>query len=114
MTIYKELALSNITYYKDFEDFQQYEDMTQDEFNELLENYEIQEITLGTYNGATNTFQKREITDGHILDAIETEINESNFIEMFEEINNYDDLVELFTNVYNVVVIENDIYIINN
>lgn len=115
MTIYKELALSNVTHYKNFEDFEQYEDITQNEFNELLENYEIQEITLGTYNGATNTFQKREITDGHILDAIQTEINESEFENMLFDVDyKQNELPELFTEFYNVVVIENEIYIINN
>lgn len=115
MTIYKKLALSNVTHYKDFEDFSHFEHYNREEFEDEKENGFIQNITLGTYNGATDTFTNREITDGHILDAIETEINESEFENMLFDVDyKQNELPELFTEFYNVVVIENEIYIINN
>lgn len=108
-----EFTLSNVDQYKDFKDFQTHEDMTQEEFNEGLENGMIQNITLGTYNGATNEFYKREITDAHIVNAIEVEVQESEFKYMFEEIKNHQELVEDFVLFYSLVVIKDDIYILD-
>ena len=115
MTIDKDYILNNVTYYETFEDFTFFEGCDAQRFEDEQDNGFIQNITLGTYNGATDTFTNREMTDGHILDAIQTEINESEFENMLFDVDyKQNELPELFTEFYNVVVIENDIYIINN
>ena len=58
----KDLILSNITKYKDFEEFSKYKNMDE-------ENGIIIDITCGTYNGATNTFTPWRITDDNIIDT---------------------------------------------
>ncbi|MFQ3843301.1 hypothetical protein AABD41_01480 [Staphylococcus pseudoxylosus] len=113
----KEIALLNVTYYKKFSDYQSHYNISKDEFNEEIEKGSIQDITLGTFNGATNTFTNRKITNNHIIESIETEIKESNFVELFwenmEEFKNYllSDWVREYTEFYKVFVIDNNIYV---
>ncbi|UXU70136.1 hypothetical protein [Mammaliicoccus sciuri] len=113
----REIALLNVTHYNDFEEYQKYNNLNKEEFNEQIEKGFIQEITLGTYNGATNTFYKQDITDNHILQAIESEVSESSFKELFFELENEvkdyndSDWLREYTEVYKVFVIDKDLYV---
>ncbi|MEJ7218445.1 hypothetical protein [Staphylococcus gallinarum] len=113
----KEIALLNVTYYKDFSDYQKYNNMNKEEFKEEIKNGFIQNITLGTFNGITNIFTNRKITNNHIIEAIEIEIKESSFIDLFwentEKFQDYSlsDWVREFTEFYKVFVIDKYIFV---
>ena len=66
----KELILSNITKYKDFEEFSRYTNIDKEEFKENEANGFIVNITCGTYNGATDEFTPWRITDDNIIDTL--------------------------------------------
>lgn len=109
----------NITHYKDFKEYEKYNNIDIEEFREKLELGYIQEITLGLYNGATNTFTKRDITNNHIIEAIKTEIIESDFYnyfddELFIKKNNIvttDDWIILYIEMYDVFTLNESIFI---
>lgn len=114
----KEIALLNITHYNDFKEYEKCNNIDIEEFKELLELGNIQEITLGLYNGATDTFTKRDITDNHIIEAIKTEIKESDFYNFFEnefvEKNNIvttDDWIRLYSEMYEVFTLNESIFV---
>lgn len=114
----REIALLNITHYNDFKEYEKCNNLDIEEFKEWLELGYIQEITLGLYNGATDTFTKRDITDNHIIEAIETEIKESDFYNFFEnefiEKNNIittDDWIRLYSEMYEVFTLNESIFV---
>ena len=116
----KEIALLNITHYNDFKEYQKYNNVDQEEFKRLLESGYIQDITLGLYNGAIDKFTKRDITDNHIINAIITEIKESDFYNYFDDefikennIKNSSDWILLYTEFYEVFTLGNSIYIMD-
>lgn len=114
-----QLALSNITRYKDMNDYKQdYETLeeAQADFNEKLENGYIQNITLATYNGATQESTFYELTDENILEAIYTDLHETDSYSMIQEIEENTDLtkwdyVRAYTEVYNVFTLNGLVYI---
>lgn len=85
-----------------------------DEFDTALEYLEIQEITCGTYNGASDTFTPWDITDSNIKEAIKRYMNDTEF-----EFYNRDYLIDtldeneptqadyetLFFNLYNIYTV---------
>lgn len=114
----REIALLNITHYNDFKEYQKYNNLDQEEFNRMLKVGHIQDITLGTYNGSTNTFDRDIITSDHIINAINTEIKESDFYNYFEnefiEKNNLktsNDWIRLYTEFYQVYTLNGSIYV---
>lgn len=114
-----QLALSNITRYKDMNDYKQdYETLeeAQADFNEKVENGFIQNITLATYNGATQESTFYELTDENILEAIYTDLHETDSYDMLQEIEENTDLIKwdyirAYTEVYNVFTLNGLVYI---
>ena len=114
-----QLALSNITRYKDMNDYKQdYETLeeAQADFNEKVENGFIQNITLATYNGATQKSTFYELTDENILEAIYTDLHETDSYDMLQEIEENTDLtkwdyIRAYTEVYNVFTLNGLVYI---
>lgn len=114
-----QLALANITRYKDMNDYKQdYETLeeAQADFNEKLENGYIQNITLSTYNGATQESTFYELTDENILEAIYTDLHETDSYDMLQEIEENTDLtkwdyIRAYTEVYNVFTLNGLVYI---
>lgn len=114
-----QLALSNITRYKDMNDYKQdYETLeeAQADFNEKLGNGYIQNITLATYNGATQESTFYELTDENILEAIYTDLHETDSYDMLQEIEENTDLtkwdyIRAYTEVYNVFTLNGLVYI---
>ena len=114
-----QLALSNITRYKDMNDYKQdYETLeeAQADFNEKVENGFIQNITLSTYNGATQESTFYELTDENILEAIYTDLHETDSYDMIQEIEESTDLtkwdyIRAYTEVYNVFTLNGLVYI---
>ena len=114
----RQIALSNITYYNDFKEYEKYNNVDKEEFKEFLELGSTQEITLGLYNGAIDTFTKRNITDNHIIDAIITEIKESDFYNYFDDefikennLITINDWVLLYTVFYQVYTLNESIFV---
>ena len=113
-----EMALNNISHYNDFKEYEKCNNIDKEEFKEFLELGNIQDITLGLYNGAIDTFTKRNITDNHIIDAIMTEIKGSDFYNYFDDefikennIKTSNDWVLLYTEFYYVFTLDNSMYI---
>lgn len=114
-----QLALSNITRYKDMNDYKQdYETLeeAQADFDEKLENGYTQNITLSTYNGATQESTLYELTDENILEAIYTDLHETDSYGMIEEMEENTDLtkwdyVRAYTEIYNVFTLDGLVYI---
>lgn len=114
-----QLALSNITRYKDMNDYKQdYETLeeAQADFNEKVKNGFIQNITLSIYNGATQESTFYELTDENILEAIYTDLHETDSYDMLQEIEENTDLtkwdyIRAYTEVYNVFTLNGLVYI---
>lgn len=112
-------ALANVTRYKDMNDYKQdYETLeeAQADFDEKLENGYIQNITLSTYNGATQKNTFFELTDKNILEAIYTDLHETDSYGMIEEMEESTDLtkweyVRAYTEIYNVFTLDGLVYI---
>lgn len=112
----REITLLNIIHYNDFKEYKKYNNIDTEEFKEQLELGYIQEITLGSYNGATDTFTKRDITDDHIIEAIKTEIKETDFYNFFEnefiEKNHTNaDCIRLYSEMYEVFTLNESIFV---
>lgn len=115
-----QLALANVTRYKDMNDYKQgYETLeeAQADFDEKLENGYIQNITLSTYNGATQESTFFELTDENILEAIYTDLHETEFYSMLEEMEENSenmtkwDYVRAYTEIYNVFTLDGLVYV---
>lgn len=114
-----QLALANVTRYKDINDYKQdYEtpEEAQADFNEKLENGYIQNITLSTYNGATQKNMFFELTDENILEAIYADLHETDSYGMINEMEKSTDLtkweyVRAYTALYNVFTIGGLVYV---
>lgn len=117
-----ELLASNVTKYTSMEEYLQLNNMDHEEFLDRQENGWIQNITCGTYNGASNTFDPWDVTPSNIVQTILTEFNESSFedeiLEMVLEDNNEDindyslfDKLEAFEEyAREIFIIDNNIY----
>lgn len=115
----KTVALTGVTRYKDMNEYKQdYEtpEEAQADFDEKLENGYIQNITLSTYNGATQKNMFFELTDENILEAIYADLHETDFYSMIEEMEESTDLtkwdyVRAYTEIYNVFTLNGLVYI---
>ena len=63
------ITLSTTTY-KDFDEYLKFTNTDPQEFDDKVEEGFIQELTLGTYNGASNTFTPNNPTNENIKNAI--------------------------------------------
>lgn len=113
-----EMALNNVSHYKDFEEYEKYNNLDKEVFKELVDDGYIQDITLGTYNGSTKTFTNDIINNEHIINAIKTEVVESDFFHFFEDefikennIKTPSDWILLYTEFYEVFTLDNSIYV---
>lgn len=115
-----EIALNNIIHYKDFEEFENYNNLDQEDFKERMEDNYIQDITPGTYNGASDTFTKNIINNENIINTIITDIRDIDFYNFFEDefieennIKTSNDWVLLYTEFYEVFTLGNSIYVMD-
>lgn len=114
-----QMALANVTNYKDMNDYKQdYETLAeaQEDFNTELENNTIQNITLATYNGATQESTFFELTDENILEAIYRDLHETDSYAMIQEVEENTELtkwdyIRAYTELYNVFTLDGLVYI---
>lgn len=114
-----QLALANVTRYKDMNDYKQdYETLeeAQADFDEKLAEGYIQNITLSTYNGATQKSTFYELTDENILEAIYADLHETDYYSMIDEIEESTDLtkweyIRAYTEIYNVFTLDGLVYV---
>lgn len=114
-----QLALANVTRYKDMNDYKQdYETLeeAQADFDEKLADGFIQNITLATYNGATQKNTFFELTDENILEAIYADLHETDSYGMIEEMEENTDLtkweyIRAYTEIYNVFTLNGLVYV---
>ena len=115
-----KMILNNIIHYKDFEEFKKYNNLDQEDFKERIEDNYIQDITLGTYNGALDTFTKNIINNENIINTIITDIRDIDFYNFFEDefikennIKTSSDWILLYTEFYEVFTLGNSIYVMD-
>lgn len=117
-----QLALANVTRYKDLNEYKQdYEtpEEAQADFNEKIADGYIQNITLSTYNGATQKNTFFELTDENILEAIYTDLHETDSYSMIDEMEESTDLtkweyIRAYTEIYNVFTLNGLVYVERN
>ena len=93
------------------------------DFSDLMDSGFIQDITCGTYNGATDEFTPWELNNENILDTILNALHENQYCDTgyygncteeeakeFETWSNADWIRE-YTETYNVFVIGNNVYV---
>ena len=113
----KEFILGNIEHYKDFAEYSKANNVTLEEFKDYRESGFIQDITCGTYNGATNTFTPWEPNDDNNL--IRAIINDIRLSDLYERLEDYVyvegtrliDYALTYSEIYNVFTIGNSIYV---
>ena len=122
-----DISLMNVSYYDSKAEYIRlsFMDVKTDEeaaevFSDKLESGFIQDITCGTYNGATDDFTPWELTNNNILDTIFNELHEADFYEFvtqYEEdenaLNDWTDAdwIREYTEVYEVFIIGNNVYV---
>ena len=89
-------------------------------FDEQLKSGFIQEITCGTYNGATDEFTPWELNNNNILDTILNALHYEdfyNYVAMYSDemadLENWSnaDWIREYTEVYEVFIIGNSVYV---
>ena len=115
-----EMILNNVIHYKDFEEYKKYNNFNKEDFKEMMEDGNIQEITLGTYNGASDTFTKNIINNENIINTIITDIRYIDFYNFFEDefieennIKTSNDWILLYTEFFEVFTLDNSIYVMD-
>ena len=115
-----EMILNNVIHYKDFEEYEKYNNLNQEDFEERIEDNYIQDITLGTYNGALDTFTKNIINNENIINTIITDIRNIDFYNFFEDefieennIKTSNDWLLLYTEFFEVFTLDNSIYVMD-
>ena len=122
---HNSISLMNVSYYDSKAEYIRLSFMgvkTDEEaaevFADKLESGFIQDITCGTYNGATDDFTPWQINDNNILDTIYEEAHNSGFIDdmiinrdiILEDWTNADYIRE-YTEVYEVFIIGGRVYV---
>ena len=115
-----EMILNNVIHYKDFKEYEKYNNFNKEDFKEMMEDGNIQEITLGTYNGALDTFTKNIINNENIINTIITDIRDIDFYNFFEDefieennIKTSNDWLLLYTEFFEVFTLDNSIYVMD-
>lgn len=104
----------NIEHYKDFEEYSDANPITLEEFEDYKERGFIQDITCGTYNGATNTFTPWEINLDNLINTILQDIRDCDY---YQVLNDYTDVqtplgyVLAYTEMYNVFTIGERVFV---
>lgn len=104
----------NIEHYKDFEEYSDANPVTLEEFKDYRERGFIQDITCGTYNGATNTFTPWEINLDNLINTILQDIRDCDY---YQVLNDYTDVqtplgyVLAYTEMYNVFTIGERVFV---
>ena len=104
----------NIEHYKDFEEYSKANNVTLEEFKDYRERGFIQDITCGTYNGATNKFVYWEINLDNLINTILQDIRDCDY---YQVLNDYTDIqtplgyVLAYTEMYNVFTIGERVYV---
>ena len=87
-------------------------------FSDQMDRGFLQDITCGTYNGATDEFTPWELTDDNIVETVRQALNEDEFIfdmVVNRDINQEDwtiaDYIREYTEVYEVFIIGNSVYV---
>ena len=115
-----QLALANVTRYKDMNDYKQAHETLEEaqaDFDEKLADGYIQNITLSTYNGATQESTLYELTDENILEAIFNDLHFGELYTILEETeeNSEDmtkwDYIRVYTALFNVFTIDGLVYV---
>lgn len=117
-----QLALANVTRYKDMNEYKQDHETPEEaqaDFNEKIADGYIQNITLSTYNGATQKNTFFELTDENILEAIYTDLHETDSYSMIDEMEESTDLtkweyIRAYTEIYNVFTLNGLVYVERN
>ena len=104
----------NIEHYKDFEEYSKDNDTSLEEFTDYQERGFVQDITCGTYNGATNKFVYWEINLDNLINTILQDIRDCDY---YQVLNDYTDVqtplgyVKAYTEMYNVFTIGEKVYV---
>lgn len=110
----RDYIWSNILEYEDFEEYSEANHVTLEEFENYKESGFIQDITCGTYNGATDTFDPWEISLDNLIDTILQDIRDC---EYYEVLNDYADIetsldyVKAYIEMYNVFTIGEQVFV---
>lgn len=109
-----QCIVGNIEHYEDFEEYEKYNNLTYEEFEDYRESGFIQDITCGTYNGATDTFDPWEINNGNLIDTIFQDIQDGDLYEGLEEYSEGTrniDYILTYTEMYKVFTIGEKVYV---
>lgn len=104
----------NIENYSDFEEYSKANNVTLEEFKDYRERGFIQDITCGTYNGATNKFVPWEINLDNLIKTILQDIKDG---DLYEALEDYADVetplgyVNTYTEMYKVFTIGERVYV---
>ena len=110
----EQFILGNIEHYEDFEEYSKDNDTSLEEFEDYRESGFINEITCGTYNGATNKFVYWEINLDNLINTILQDIRDCDY---YQVLNDYTDVqtplgyVKAYTEMYNVFTIGEKVYV---
>ena len=110
----EQFVLGNIEHYEDFEEYSKDNDTSLEEFTDYQERGFIQDITCGTYNGATQTFTPWEINEGNLIDTIIQDIGDGvlyESLEDFAEGDRYIDYAMAYSELYKVFTIGEKVYV---
>ena len=122
---HNSISLMNVSYYDSKAEYIRLSFMgvkTDEEaaevFSDQLESGFIQDITCGTYNGATDEFTPWELTDDNIVETVRQALNEDEFIfdmVVNRDINQEDwtiaGYIREYTEVYEVFIIGGRVYV---
>ena len=110
----EQFVLGNIEHYEDFEEYSKDNDTSLEEFEDYKERGFINEITCGTYNGATDEFTPWEINNGNLIDTIIQDIwggDLQDSLEDYVEGTRYIDYVLAYVEIYKVFTIGEKVYV---
>ena len=120
-----DISLMNVSYYDSkaeyirlsFMDVKTVEEAAE-VFSDQMDRGFLQDITCGTYNGATDEFTPWELTDDNIVETVRQALNEDEFIfdmVVNRDINQEDwtiaDYIREYTEVYEVFIIGGSVYV---
>ena len=104
----------NIEHYKDFEEYSKANNVTLEEFEDYRESGFINEITCGTYNGATDKFVYWEINLDNLINTILQDIRDCDY---YQVLNDYTDVqtplgyVLAYTEMYKVFTVGERVFV---
>ena len=126
----RKIALMNVSYCDSIDDYMKSTfsristEEAEDVFIDEMERGFIHDITCGTYNGASDTFDPWSVNDENILDTIHNDIMDNDFYNfvasyMYDDTDDLEELKEWtdadyireYTEVYTVFIIGNNVYV---